>query len=167
MNIFDFALQMELDGEKYYRHLAEKAKYDDLKKVLEGLADDEQRHYQIIQLAQSQNFKHIAPDPSLSKIQNVFVSSSKSISSDNKEIIAKLKDEQLDVYREALIKEKESVALYRQLQEKAQNQDEKEIFGKLMEEEEKHVDVLDTIIELLNHTSDWVESAEFNHTKPY
>jgi hypothetical protein len=32
-----------------------------------------------------------------------------------------------------------------------------------MHEEEKHVAAIDGIIEMLNHVSDWVEAAEFNH----
>jgi len=36
---------MEVDGEKYYRELAAKVKCEELKVVLNGLADDEQRHY--------------------------------------------------------------------------------------------------------------------------
>jgi rubrerythrin len=168
MNIFEFALKMELDGEKYYRGLAERVQYADLKVVLEGLAADELRHYKIIQLAQKQVFTYIEADPSLSNIQNVFaVNGSKDFVSDNKESITKLKDEQMDVYRAALVKEKESVTLYKELQEKAAGEEEKTICAKLMHEEENHVDLIDNIIDLLNHVNDWVESAEFNHQDTY
>lgn len=161
MDIFDFALQMELDGEKYYRDLAEKVKHDDLKKVLEGLAEDEQRHYKIIQLAQSQTFNSIA-DSSLSSIPNVFSRNKDKTIVPEDDLIAKLKDEQSDVYRAALLKEEESVALYRKLQENSKQPEAKSIFEKLMQEEEKHVEVLENIIEMLNHVNDWVEAAEFN-----
>jgi len=168
MDIFDFALKMELDGEKYYRDLAERVKYDDLKKVLEGLAEDEQRHYKIIELAQKQTLNYIEADPSLSKIQNVFtITRNKDFVPVNQELIAKLKDEQMDVYRAALVKEKESVELYKRLKENAKRQEEKIICEKLMHEEEKHVEVIDNIIEMLNQVHDWVESAEFNHQKIY
>ncbi len=161
MDIFDFALQMELDGEKYYRDLAEKVKHDDLKKVLEGLAEDEQRHYKIIQLAQSQTFNSIA-DSSLSSIPNVFSRNKDEAFVPEKDLIAKLKDEQSDVYRAALLKEEESVALYRKLQEDSKQPEAKLIFEKLMQEEEKHVEVIENIIDMLNHVNDWVEAAEFN-----
>lgn len=162
MDIFDFALQMELDGEKYYRELAERVKYDDLKKVLLGLAEDEQRHYEIIKAAQQQ-MKPIEGDPSLSKIQNVFVNKTNKFNPDNKEFIAKLKDEQFDVYEAALVKEQESVELYKKLTADAKKPDEQNIFEKLMHEEEKHVEVIENILEMLNHVNDWVEAAEFNH----
>jgi rubrerythrin len=161
MDIFDFALQMELDGEKYYRDLAEKVNHDDLKKVLEGLAEDEQRHYKIIQLAQSQTFNHIA-DSSLSSIPNVFSRNKDKTFVPEDDLIAKLKDEQSDVYRAALLKEEESVALYKKLQEDSRQPEAKRIFEKLMQEEEKHVEVIENIIEMLNHVNDWVEAAEFN-----
>lgn len=161
MDIFDFALQMELDGEKYYRELAEQVKYDDLKKVLLGLAEDEQHHYEIIKAAQQQ-MKPIEGGPSLNKIQNVFVNKTNEFNPD-KEFIAKLKDEQFDVYEAALVKEKESVELYKKLKADAKKSDEQNIFARLMHEEEKHVEVIENILEMLNHVNDWVEAAEFNH----
>jgi rubrerythrin len=161
MDIFDFALQMELDGEKYYRKLAEQVQYDDLKNILIGLADDEQSHYNIILAAKNKNFYHNDTTLSLSKIQNVF-SINKEFFEKNEESITKLKYEQIDVYRGALAKEYESVELYKKLTETAATHEARLLCDKLMHEEEQHVAVLDHIIELLNHVNDWVESAEFN-----
>ncbi len=168
MDIFDFALKMELDGEKYYRDLAERAAYDDLKQVLIGLAEDEQRHYKIIESAQKQ-IKPIEADSSLSQLQNVFVIKKNRESGwENKEDIAKLKDEQFDVYEAALAKEHESVELYKKLKEDAKRPEETMIFGKLMQEEEKHVEVIENILEMLRHANEWVEAAEFNpHNNSY
>lgn len=168
MNVFDFALKMELDGEKYYRDLAETVKYAELKKVLEDLADDEQRHYKIIQLAKNQTLESIEDNPYLNKVKNVFtVTADKKNIQEKQDWIAKLKDEQSDVYRAALLKEEESVALYKKLTKNAEKQEEKIIFQQLMQEEEKHVEVIENIIEMLNHVNDWVEAAEFNHHDTY
>lgn len=168
MDVYDFALKMELDGEKYYREWALKTKYDDLKKALDGLADDEQRHYKIIQTVQQQTFKYLEADPSLSTVRNVFRSYKDDLAAlKNKVSIEKLRDEQMDVYKVALVKERESVELYKTMQEKAKNADEKAILERLMKEEEGHVAVIDTIIDMLNHVNDWVEAAEFNHQDTY
>ncbi|MDR3563884.1 MAG: ferritin family protein [Negativicutes bacterium] len=161
MDIFEFALKMELEGEKYYRDLATKVKYAELKPVLEGLADDEQRHYKIIQAAKKEIWNYIEADPSLNNIQSIFASNK------NKESILTLKKEQIDVYQAALAKEKESVELYLKLKENAVGQEAKMICEKLRHEEEKHVEVIDTIIDMLNHVNDWVEAAEFNHRDTY
>jgi len=168
MNTFDFALKMEVDGEKYYREHAAKVQYEELKVVLEGLADDEQRHYKIVKLLQNQTFNFMEADRTISNTKNVFESSkNKEFIPKDKESIAKLKDEQMDVYQAALRKEEESVELYKKLQETAEQQAEKDIIQKLVNEEEKHAEVLGNIIEMLNHVNEWVESPEFNHQKPY
>ncbi|KAB2832670.1 MAG: hypothetical protein F9K48_10015, partial [Candidatus Brocadia sp.] len=49
MNIFDFAMQMEKDGEQYYRNSAQKTQNVGLKKILGMLADAEVKHYDILQ----------------------------------------------------------------------------------------------------------------------
>jgi len=168
MDAYEFALKMELDGEKYYRDLSKRTKYEDLKTVLEGLAEDEQHHYKIIQLAKNQTLKNIEDNPSLGKVKNVFTTNHKEEFAQNKnELIEKLKDEQSDLYRQALIKEEESVALYKELKEKSKTTEEKRIFAKLMHEEEKHVEVINNIIDMLNNVNDWVEAAEFNHKDTY
>ena len=168
MNVFDFALKMELDGERYYRQQAEKVKYDELKVVLEGLADDEQRHYKIVQLLQKQKIDYIEPDPAMGKARNVFeLAKNKKFILKDQDSIAKLKDEQWDVFQAALRKEEDSVQLYIKLKETSKQQAEKDIIEKLVREEESHAEVLGNIIEMLNNVNEWVESAEFNHQKPY
>ena len=169
MNIYDFALKMERDGEVYYRSLAEKVVDDDLKTVLQGLADDEHRHYQIIKSLQQQDGQNVNINPSLDKVENVFTVGLGSGLQPKKKglLIANLWAEQLDVYRTALEKENESVDLYRKLTDNAKSQTEKIICEKLRHEEEKHAEILDTIIEMLNHVHDWVEAAEFNHLDRY
>ena len=167
MDIFDFALQMELDGERYYRTLAERVVYDDLKTVLVGLAEDERRHYEIIQLMQKRTF-NFHGDSRLNTIKNVFAAdTNKDFAPENKELIVKLKNEQIDAYRAALVKEKESVELYKKLKDGSQMQEQKIICEKLIREEEKHLEVLDNIVEMLNHVNDWVEAAEFNRHDTY
>lgn len=168
MNAIDFALQMELDGERYYRVQAQKSTFEDLKIVLEGLADDEQRHYQIVQSIQNQARAYLKPDPALNAARSVFVSFKDDLATLSAKIdIKKLRNEQIDVYRVALAKETQSVNLYNKFQEQAELIEDKEIFEKLRNEEERHVEVLDTIIAMLNHVNDWVEAAEFGNRGKY
>ena len=47
MSIFEFAMQMELDGKAYYEELAAKTEVPQLKKVLLEMASDEQKHYNL------------------------------------------------------------------------------------------------------------------------
>ena len=169
MNVFDFALKMELDGERYYREQALKTQFEELKVVLEGMADDELRHYKIVQALQNRKFNYVPrPDEMKSKMQNIFEQDKdKAFIPKDQDSIAKFKDEQVDVYRAALLKEEESVQLYKKLQETAEQQAEKNILETLMHEEEKHAEVLENIIQMFNQVNEWVEAAEFNHQKPY
>ncbi len=49
MDIFDYAIQMEKDGEKYYREIAGKTNNKGLATIMNMLADEEVRHIQIIE----------------------------------------------------------------------------------------------------------------------
>ena len=169
MNVFEYALKMERDGEWYYREQAIKTQYEELKVVLEGMADDELRHYQIIQALQNRKIEYIPGSEEMkSKIQNVFEQAkNKPLISKDQDSIAKFRAEQVDVYRAALLKEEESVKLYKKLQETAEQETETIVLERLMQEEQKHVVVLENIIQMFNQVNDWVEAAEFNHQKPY
>lgn len=169
MGVFDFALKMELDGEQYYREQAAQAKYEDLKTVLTGMADDEQRHFKIVESLQKQKGNgYIEADPAISKQRNIFeLARTKDFIPKDQESIAKFKAEQVDVYRAALTKEEESISLYKKLQQTATSPNEKTVLEKLKHEEEKHKEVLDNIIQMFNRVNEWVESPEFHHTKPY
>lgn len=166
MNLFDFALTMELDGVANYKELAAKTVHPDLKAVLEGLAAEERRHYDIIKAAQGGEWGIVPEQPALSAVPNVFADKTFDLA-DQARTIPRLKAEPIDLYRAALDREKESVSLYQELAQKAASPEEKSLCQKLREEEEKHVELMDNIVEMLNRVQDWVESAEFNHQEIY
>lgn len=168
MDIFDFALKMELESEKYYREQAESTNFTDLRILLENLADAEARHYKIVGALRLQNNELLPEDEVLVETKNIFASYIKDAEALRKAIsIEKDKEEQIDIYRLALVKEKESVEIYEKMLSQAQDPNAKAVIERLIKEEQKHADVMDEIIDLLNKVSDWVEAAEFNHTETY
>ena len=44
MNIFEYAMKMELDGKQYYEESAAKVGNPELKRILMELAGDEEKH---------------------------------------------------------------------------------------------------------------------------
>ncbi|CUH95542.1 hypothetical protein P22_1613 [Propionispora sp. 2/2-37] len=66
-----------------------------MKKIFQGLAEDEQRHYEIIRLIQRESVEKVQTNPLLSTVQNVFTVNTKP-AMDNPELLAKLKSEQID-----------------------------------------------------------------------
>ena len=168
MDIFDFALKMELESEKYYREQAESTNFTDLRILLENLADAEARHYKIVEALRLQNNELLPEDEVLVETKNIFASYIKDAEALRNAIsIDKIKEEQIDVYRLALVKEKESVEIYEKMLAQAQNPQAKAVIERLLKEEQSHAEAIDEIVDLLNKVSDWVESAEFNHTESY
>ena len=49
MDIYEFAMQMELDGRNFYLDLAGKANDEGIQNILEMLAADEMKHHNILQ----------------------------------------------------------------------------------------------------------------------
>ena len=48
MNVFEYAMQMERDGEQFYRGLADTSRSQGMARILTGLADDEAKHYRTV-----------------------------------------------------------------------------------------------------------------------
>ena len=116
MDIFAYALQMELDGKAYYAELAKHAGYKDLEVVFVDLAEAEKRHYEIIKEARDAGHYAVTPGP-MPTLPNVFAFPDE-LKEKSPEWLAQWKKEQLDVYQAALLKEQQSVALYQDLKTK-------------------------------------------------
>ncbi len=157
MNGFDYAVQMEVDGEKFYREQALLNKDNVLNPVFLSLAEDEKKHAQMIKEKQmgqdSLTDQEIVVDT-----KNVFTSAT-GMDAD------KIMIDQIDAYKKALEMEQKSIDLYKKLL--AESQDEKDFFEFLIKQEEKHYQLIDEIIVMVNRPNEWVESAEFGVRKKY
>jgi rubrerythrin len=71
MNIFEYAMQMEKDGENYYRQLAEKVNNKGIKTILTMLADEEVKHYNALVKIQTKE-SGMAETAILADARNVF-----------------------------------------------------------------------------------------------
>ena len=74
MDIFEFALKMEMESENYYREQAKMTKFDDLRIILENLAAAEARHYKIVEALRQQNNESLPDDQRLAEVKNIFES---------------------------------------------------------------------------------------------
>jgi rubrerythrin len=160
MEIFDYAMQMEKDGENYYRQLAEKTDNKAITTVLTMLADEEVKHYKIIEQMKTAR-PQMAEATILTDAMNVF---------------ARLKDSgesfdfgvgQAELYKKAQDIEKKSETFYREKADEVQKKYQKEVFLKLAEEENKHYFLLENIIEFVSRPETWLENAEWYHLEEY
>ena len=72
MQVFDFVMQMEKDGEAYYRDLAEKVRNEGVAKILLMMADDEVKHYRIFEAMKSSGSPSMEGTTVLSGAKNIF-----------------------------------------------------------------------------------------------
>ncbi len=155
MNTLDFAIKMEVDGEKYYSEQARLNQNSSLEVVCRMLAKAEQRHAELLQSMLDGLTFELSDEDSYTKIRNIFEDIG-----DFKSHIKKTPG-QLDFYRAALEKEKQSIDLYTSLLKDAVDLNEKELFKYLIEQEKEHFSIIDELVTMLRHAEEWVESAEF------
>jgi len=158
MNILEFAINMELDGEKYYNDQAEIINDKYLKNIFLILAKDENSHAKILQNKSNNLSYDLKSNETLSEATNLF----KGIKDFKNEI--KQKPDQLDLYRVALEKETESIDLYKKLLSQAEDDKSKQLFEFLLKHEKAHYTTLEELVSQLNKSNDWVEAAEFGIT---
>lgn len=161
MNALEFAIKMELEGERYYREQAELHKGNSLEIVFSMLAEDEKRHAKVLEKKINQLEYDLESNESLATAKNVFADKAK-VKSEFKEIPS-----QLDVYRAALENERESISLYLKCASEATDEETKALFEHLIHQEEDHYAILDQLVSLLSHPEEWVEDAEFGIRQDY
>lgn len=157
MNVYEYAMKVEVEGERYYRDLAQKTDDAGLKQVLTMLADEEVKHFKAFEAMR--NNQAIPVEPVVDVFENA------------KTIFQKLKEEgtcasfdkdQIDFYEHALSLEERSYEFYTQKAAELDNPEQKAAFLRIAEEEQQHKALMENLIEYITHPERWIESAEFN-----
>jgi len=160
MDIFKFAIQMEKDGEKFYRELAGQVHEKGVKDILNMLADDEVKHAKAIEQIRSRTTE-MANTEILKKAKNIF---------------RQMKDlgEEFDfdhghegLYRQAMKLEQNSIDFYLGRADEVQDAGQKALFEQLAQEEKKHLRLLSGLADFVSRPKTWLEDAEFYHIEDY
>lgn len=158
MNAYDYAMQLEKEGEVFYRQLAEEANHEGLSKIFTMLANEEVKHYKM--------FEKLAKNSETVTVPNmeVFKEAKEVFSEMSKDAVAySFEDQQIDFYRRAIKTEDKAYEQYLEKANEMTNIQHKEIFLKIAEEELKHKVLLENILEYVEQPSSWLESAEFRN----
>jgi len=162
MNIYKYAMKMEKDSENYYSELANKTGDVGLQNILKMLANDEVKHYNIIeQMMKTDVSAELAETGILKKVKNIFIKIK------GKNIVFDFDLLQVDFYRKAQEIEEKSYKFYIEMSDKAEIESQRKIFLKLAEEEKKHMFLLENLVEFVSRPETWIENAEFNHLDDY
>ncbi len=161
MNIIDYALQTEKDGEAYYRDLAAKTDDFGVKSVFDLLADAEAEHYRVFMQMKREHPVSMDNARPIAKIKTLFAAMKER---DGMDIPTK---DQIEAYIQARDMEKKSQEMYEQKAEELNDPEQREICLRIAEEEGKHYLILDNLIEFLQRPDTWVEDAEWRNMDSY
>ncbi len=155
MNVYEYAMKVEKDGEAYYRELASKSPNSGLKRIFTMLADEEVKHYNVFKNMMKKNDIDVNKLDIITDTKTIF----ETLSNEKNNI--NFSEEQIDFYKEAIKKEENSHQFYLDKSNEVETENEKAIFIKISEEEIKHRKILEEIVEFIQEPDNWVASAEF------
>lgn len=161
MDIFDYAMQMEKDGESYYREEAVRSASEGMKKIMTMLADAEVKHYNVFKQMKEHQPVTMPEATILKDVKNIFVSMKE------KGDLVGVGASETEFYRKAQDIEKKTEDFYLEKASEVKDAVQKETFLRVAKEEEKHYFILDRIIEFVARPEQWLENAEWYHLDEY
>jgi rubrerythrin len=161
MNVFDFALQMEMDGKAHYEKLAAGTPVAGLKKIFAMLAADEQKHFETIQAMKSGGNDSMAGSTALDEARNVF----QGLMNDSAPLGRLKKD--LDGYRHAMKIEADSVKLYEDMAKKENRENIALLLLKIANEEKKHYNIMENLYDFVLAPENFLAWGEFSNLKEF
>jgi len=155
MNVFEYALKVEEDGEKYYRQMYEKANNPGLKRIFSMLADEEVKHHEIFK----KMMDSVDIDVDKLNIQTDTDTIFKTLNEERDNV--SLDSEHIKYYKDAIQREDDSFNFYASKSEEIKDEKQKSIFLQIANEEKKHKKILEEIVLYLEEPASWVACAEF------
>ncbi|UCD58151.1 MAG: ferritin family protein [Candidatus Hydrogenedentota bacterium] len=162
-DIVKFALQLEEDGLRMYREFAEKSKDTFGKKTFEGLAEDEIEHTELLRKVYAkcgieeveQIVAESKDEPVRQRFKTIFQVAGEEA---RKRIEADPSD--IEAMRTAMDFEKRGYRLYKEAEQKAKGEMERNAFKHLSLMEKHHYELLQETYEYLNDTGNWFMKNE-------
>jgi len=161
MDIFEFGMKMELDGEAYYREIAEKSTDKGMKTILELLADSEVKHYNVLKKMKEHADPTLAAVTMVPEVKNVF----EQMKAGDGNLDADVSH--VNMYKQAKEVEAKSEAFYREQAEAADTPEVKKFFTNLANEEREHGVILGNICDMLGRPDTWLENAEWRQMEEF
>ena len=158
MDIYKYAMQMELDGRHFYLDLAEKTNNTGIKSILTMMAESEAKHYNLILSMQKNDKTQYSADTEvLTNVKNIFMRMK-----EEKDIDVDVS--QVEFYKKALEVETNSEKFYLERADEETDPHRKEIFLTLAKEEKDHCVLLENMVNLVSQPDNWLENPEWYHT---
>jgi len=159
MDVFEHAMKMEQDGRDFYLEHAGKTTEPALKRILEELAADELKHYNLFKAMrdrQKAEYKEAEKTTIIATAKNVFEEmrgQSRNFSFPGN--VRQLWEIACDV-------EKKSEAFYRDKAREMSDENQKRIWNRIADEEHRHWHTIEQVIQFLDRPRQWLADAEWN-----
>lgn len=161
MDVFDYAMQLEKDGESYYREGAARSASAGMKKIMTTLADAEVRHYDVFRQMKEGQAVSVPEATILKDVKNIFVSMREQGGLEG------VGTSETEFYRKAQDIEKKTEDFYLEKASQVEDAAQKETFLRVAKEENKHYFILEQIIQFVSRPEQWLENAEWYHLEEY
>ena len=161
MNVYEYAMQMEKDGEAYYREGASRVGHRGLKAILTMLADAEVAHYKVFSLMKEHKPWQAGDEPLLANVKNVFIKMKEEGNLEG------LGGSEIELYKKAQDIEQKTETFYREKGAEVTEAAERETFLQVAAEEKKHYFILQQVIDFVSRPESWLENAEWYHLDEY
>ena len=158
MNVFDFAMQMEVDGKKLYEKLAAESSDAGLRTIFLMLAADEQKHFEIFRDLQQGGTPNLQETTALEESRRIFREAL-----EHKEQILRSIDVELEGYRYAMKLEADSARLYEDAAARETRPEVKDLLLRVAGEEQKHFNILENIYDFFNAPNQYLAWREFSN----
>jgi rubrerythrin len=161
MDVYDYAMQMEIDGEAYYRSAALQVAHKGIRSILTMLADSEAAHYYVFKQLKENETVPLKDSTILAEVKNVFqqIAESKDFS------LFKLSE--VDLYKTAQEIEQKSIKLYEEQASRTGEGDIRNILLRVADEERKHYFILEKLVDFVSQPDWWLENPEWYHLEDY
>lgn len=157
MDVFAFAMKMELDGKAYYEKLAAETTIEGFSVIFTRLAADEQKHYDTV--------KAISEGADVSMADSTVLDGAKNVFQEvigNEQLLGGMKED-LQAYEHAKNVEAESVRLYEDLAAKESNPQVVALLRRIAEEEKKHFNIMENLYDFVLRPKYYLEWREFGN----
>lgn len=164
MDIVKFAMQMELDGQKFYEKAAAEAPNEELKQILLSLAEEEQRHFKVfakIREATAEEAAEALQGGTIIQTKNLFVQLIERGATD------KFGDDVRSAWTEALRIEEKSVKLYVEEAGKESDASRKSLLERIADEERNHVYLIENVLTFMADPETFRQSRNFADFKSW
>lgn len=156
MNVFDFAMKMEQDGEAYYRQLAQRVSSVGLRTIFEQLAEDEQKHYITFKALKGNAIPAMPASTALETAKNIFESLPRDATGADVE-------NDLEAYRHAMKLESDSFRFYEDAAGRENDSGVRALLLRIAGEEQKHFNILQNVFDFVNAPNQYLAWGEFSN----